>query len=1099
MTAIISKKLLSIRLLGGFSVTYGGESVVGINTARLKSLLAYLVLHADRPQARQHIAFLLWPDTSEAKARNNLRQFLFQLRQALPDSDRFLFADAQSLSWHVDEDQTIDVHLFARALAEVTEAEQRADWNSVQSSLNEALSTYQGELLPGCYDDWITPDRDRLREQCHSAYQKMVHVLELRREYVAALQAAQAMLRLDPLDENANVTLMRLHDLNHDRPAARRVYLSAAEALRRELGVEPGETLQRAYERLQHAPDAVLSDHASRALTLVGRQSQWQQLHAAWERAANGNAHLALIMGEAGMGKSRLAEELFTWAERQGFSTAYTRSYAAEGRLALGPITEWLQSASLRPHLRKLDNAWLTEIARLLPELLDEDTDLTRPEPIGEYGERQRFFEALARAIRIAPQPILLWVDDLQWCDPETLEWLHFLLRSESRLELLILGTARSEESPSDHPLAGLMRQLRAEGKLVTIELSSLDAAETTRLASQIDERNWDTAASLRLYRETEGNPLFIVETVRAGISSDWINESTPISELEHESLRLPPRVYAVIAGRVAQLSPRARKVAELGAAIGRAFTFDVLRLAGQDNEENTVQALDELWQRRIVREQSANVFDFTHDKLREVVYAEISAPQRRLLHHRIAQALESLTADTLDQSSSQIASQYEQAGRFEQALPYYQRAGDIAASIYANDDAIDLIIRGLALLPHLSPGAKRDSQELSLLLALATLYRIAKGWASPEEEQVMTRAAVLSDMVGDAQQRIRTLFGLQTLYVVQARYEKVEHTYAEAERLFMQTQGTPPPPFARINVAGAKLFMGQMVEARKLFESIVAVRDMKRIRDLQESQGLNYLVHGLAWNSHALWCLGYPQAALNNARAAIEFAHEFAQPFNQALAITYLSLLQEWCAYPDAFRMHAEEAYALTREYAAPYYHAWSDILLSFAQVEQEPDVSKLTRLRGAILAFTETGARVRLTVYYSLLARACVRVGRFDEGAEAIEQGLHEALQNNERWWDAELHRLRGELWWAQGAAADEVEVEFQRSLEIARSQQARSLELRTATNLARLWQATGRAVAARQLLAPLYDWFTEGFDTPDLQSARTLITQLSKTGPD
>ena len=170
------------------------------------------------------------------------------------------------------------------------------------------------------------------------------------------------------------------------------------------------------------------------------------------------------------------------------------------------------------------------------------------------------------------------------------------------------------------------------------------------------------------------------------------------------------------------------------------------------------------MWQKRIVREQSANVFDFTHDKLREVAYTEISAPQRRLLHRRIAQALETLHAENLGEVSAQIAAQYEQAGMFEQALPYYQRAGELAASMYANEDAIDLFVRGLSVLAKLPPGAKRDAQELTFQLALATLYRLSKGWASPEEERVMNRAMILSEKVGDAEQRIHTLFGLQSV-----------------------------------------------------------------------------------------------------------------------------------------------------------------------------------------------------------------------------------------------------------------------------------------------------------------------------------------------
>jgi tetratricopeptide (TPR) repeat protein len=585
-----------------------------------------------------------------------------------------------------------------------------------------------------------------------------------------------------------------------------------------------------------------------------------------------------------------------------------------------------------------------------------------------------------------------------------------------------------------------------------------------------------------------------VVETVRAGINGEpAVEVLIPAAQPDSEAHTLPPRVYAVIARRLAQLSPPARKVAELGAANGQAFSLDLLVQAGQENEGSAIEALDELWQKRIVREQGPNLFDFTHDKLREVAYAETSLPQRRLLHRRIAQALEALNADDLDAVSAQTAAQYEQAGMLNQSIPYYQRAGAVAASVYANDNAIALLKRGLTLLDQMPAGDKRDRGELALQLALAPLYRIAKGWTSPEVESAINRALILSEKVGDVAQRIQVLFGLQTLYVVQARHEKVAHTYAQAEKLYLQTYNTPPPPFAAISYAGTKLHMGELVESREQFERIVAVRDEAHILDLEESQGLNYVVHGHAWNAHGLWLLGYPQKATASSEAAIQFAHEYTQPFNLALAITYQATLKELCADPATFSAHAEEARLLTGEYQAPYYHTWSNILACFASAQQQPDAKHLASLRDAILAFSDTGGRLRLPYYFSLLARARAATGLLQEGLEAIEQGLTESLHNNERWWDAELHRLRGELIWAQGAETDEVEVAFRRAIEIAQSQQAKSLELRAATSLARLWQASGKPAAARELLAPRYAWFSEGFDTPDLLKAQALIAEL------
>jgi DNA-binding SARP family transcriptional activator len=334
----LSYPVLSIQFLGGFKIKYDDSPVLGVNSLRVQSLLANLVLHANAPQSRQHLAFQLWPDTTESQARNNLRQFIYQLRHALPDPERFLMADASTVWWKTDERQNIDLLNFESGLREATDAEKRGETEIIRQLLEEALADYQGDLLPSCYDEWIAPERERLRQQFVIACQKLVHLLESQRAYKEALQIAQHLLHFDPLDEDTYVTLIRLHSLNRDFTGARRLYQIAAETLKRELGVEPGETLQSAFKRLEYPSQPVSSvsiDHNSSAsYQLVGRRAEWQGLQSAWRRATSGEAHLFLITGEAGIGKSRLAEELFGWATHQGFTAAYTRSYGAEGRLS---------------------------------------------------------------------------------------------------------------------------------------------------------------------------------------------------------------------------------------------------------------------------------------------------------------------------------------------------------------------------------------------------------------------------------------------------------------------------------------------------------------------------------------------------------------------------------------------------------------------------------------------------------------------------------------------------------------------------------------------------------------------------------------------
>src|SRR5256885_10533463 len=279
----------------------------------------------------------------------------------------------------------------------------------------------------------------------------------------------------------------------------------------------------------------------------------------------------------------------------------------------------------------------------------------------------------------------------------------------------------------------------------------------------------------------------------------------------------LPPRVHAVLVGRLLQLSPSSYELVELAAIIGREFTLDLLIAVSNADVDSAVRVLDELWHKRIVREHGANSYDFTHDKLREVAYGEISAPQRRMLHRRVAQALEALHAEDHDAVSGQIASHYERAGMIEQALPSYQRAAAVAQRVYANEDAISLLSRSLELLELLPAGAKRDKKELSLQLALAPIYIVTKGWGTPERERVLDRALALCDTVGDDAQRAQTLFGLQSVHLVQARLEKVQVISDELQILYQRSLGTAPP-FAGMMLAGARLHLGRITEANALF-----------------------------------------------------------------------------------------------------------------------------------------------------------------------------------------------------------------------------------------------------------------------------------------
>ena len=715
---------LHIHLLGDFLLVAGDTPVTTVTVPRVQSLLAYLVLHQSAPQNRSHLSFLLWPDSTEAQAHTNLRQLLYHLRQSLPDADLFLHADKQTVQWlpaPLDVAWTLDVLEVEQALVQAVHAEEAQNTTALRQALERVLRLYRGDLLPSCYDEWILAERDRVRLLFLQAAERLIALLEQERDYGAAIAAAHQLLRQDLLHEAAYRQLMRLYALQGDRVAALRVYHTCATVLERELGTEPSAATRAIHESLVQSetssepPTGPLATRGT-APPLLGRKAEWRRLQYAWRTAAGGHPHIVILSGEAGIGKTRLAEEMETWVSRQGITTASARCYAALGRLAYAPVTTWLRTDALHTGISALAPGWLTEIARLVPEALGKRPKLPRPAAMTEGWQRQHFFEALARAVLRARQPLLLLLDDMQWCDNETLEWLHYLFRFEPRARVLLIGTVRAEEIRPGHPLVALLDALQRDGLVTEVTLGPLTTTETTSLAEHIMGHHLDPALANTLYHETEGNPLFVVEMARAGTVGQREREDadaiSPRPLLTHPASALPPVVQTVLATRLAQLTPVAHDMANVAAVIGREFPVSVLARASGESDETVVRGLDELWQRRIVREQgagAAETYDFSHDKLREQIYESLSPAYRRLLHRHVAEAFKAVYGEDQDAVSGQIAAHYEHGGLHAQAIPYYHRAGEATRRLYANAEAIHAFERAAALLDAHAPEQARQ------------------------------------------------------------------------------------------------------------------------------------------------------------------------------------------------------------------------------------------------------------------------------------------------------------------------------------------------------------------------------------------------------
>lgn len=1094
--------LLHVRLLGDFQLFYGDQVVAGLNQARQQSLLAYLLLHRDAPQSRQQLAFLFWPDSSETQARANLRQVLHHLHHTLPDAARYLRMEAKTVQWRPTVEFTLDVAAFEHQLAQAAAAEQSQQYVMLRAALAAAIELYRGDLLPACYDDWILPDREAWRGKYLHALEQLILLLEEQRDYATAIVYAQRLLRHDPLHETTYRHLMRLYMLQGERASALRTYHTCVTLLQRELNVDPHPTTQEAYSRLLNldalpgwgshpAPRPLAAEH------LVGRQAEWAQLQAAWRNVIRGEAHFVLLTGEAGIGKTRLAEELLDWASQQGITTARTRSYAAEGELAYAPVIEWLRSEALQAVLADIAVFWLTEIARLLPELLLQHPTLLRPEPLTERWQRQRLFEALARVFLQAKQPLLLVIDDLQWCDQETLEWLHYLLRFDPKARLLVVGTARSEEAGDKHPLTTLVLHLRSADQLTEIEPHRLDTAETTVLASQVAGQNLDNQASEQLYRQTAGNPLFIVEMVRAGIRAQEreteksiaiLGLQAPIIDLQS----LPPKIQAVIQTRLNQLSPTARPLAELAAVIGRAFTFDELSQASDSDEATLVYGLDELWQRRIVREQGIATYDFSHDRIREVTYTLISPMRRRKLHGRVAEALKHLYTNELDAVSIALATHYEQAGRAEQAIHWYQQAATAAVRRSVYSSAVDYLDSALRLLLMLPQTVDRTKQELTILLAKSAHLMPVEGLVGPERVSVYRRMEIIVDQVADARIRFHAKNHLRGFYglagYLQKAYEYAEQLLTLASReeeLLLHVVACQGSGIVNLQLGYFPLAIQYWSQAETLY-----------INRLSEAERVEHgpIVATMGELALALWLLGYPDQARHKVAAALAQAEVIANHAESSILLFFAELLYRHMGEANLVAATREKITALAAQYAIWMLKLESLSTQGWLLVEQGDFARGIAQMRAEIDELKKIGHTMFQTHRLGLLLEAQLKARQLAAASATLDEAFAMSEQSGQRSWDAELYRLKGDLLCALGDPDTKAELAYAQALQLARQQSAKSLELRAAIGLSRLWQRQGRREEARQLLAEIYTWFTEGFDTVDLQMAKALLDVLS-----
>lgn len=598
---------------------------------RMQLLVAYLLLHRGRPLLRKHLAFQLWPDSSEAQAQTNLRNLLFQLRHSFPNVEHILRSTKQSVCWRDDDPAlySLDVAEHERLLAQAAQFQERGEAAQEVAALQQAVALYSGDLLTGWYEDWVIAERERHRQQHLGALARLALVLRGAGRFEDAVQYAQQLVELEPLDEPAHAALMQLHGLCGNRAAALQLYQRLAANLMRELGVTPGPRAQELYTRLTWPDAPPGGQRPLRGAALVGRERERRALLEAWDRARAGRPNIVVIDGDYGVGKTRLLEELESWLEGRPGLVSATQCTPGRQDLSFAALIAWLRGPTFQAALRRHSTATLGRIARLLPELLEQCPALNQQQAQPRPWQ-QHLNDALARVILAAPRPVVLIADDMHWCDRASLVWLDELLRASPHAPLLVVATVESGELAEQRVANIAIAELCAHVDSARLALPALTLGETAALAAA--SLGWHLAAaeSAELYRETEGNPLFILEQLSARYGPGGGDPAGP-------GTRLTPRLAAILGARLAHLTPLARSVAGLVAAFGRPVCLaDLQSVRGDLGEERLCEGLDELWRRRIVVETVPAIYAFSHVKLREAAYEALSPMLRQLYQRRI-------------------------------------------------------------------------------------------------------------------------------------------------------------------------------------------------------------------------------------------------------------------------------------------------------------------------------------------------------------------------------------------------------------------------------------------------------------------------------
>ncbi len=865
----------------------------------------------------------------------------------------------------------------------------------------------------------------------------------------------------------------------------------------------------------------------------VGRQSELEQLKKSLEQAKAGHGQIVGVMGEPGVGKSRLFYE-FVGATHasplrlqygclvlETFSVSHGKAYPYLPLIDL--LTNYFQFAPQddeRRRQEKITGKVLT-LDRSLEDTLSYFFSLLGiAEPTSSLAQmdpqirKRRTFEAIRRLLvrESLKQPLILIFEDLHWLDSETQAFLTLLSESLATARILLLVNYRPE----------YRHEWGSKTYYTQLRLDPLGQAEAQDFLTAL-LGNDATVQPLKqlILAKTEGNPFFMEEIVQAlveqGVLPDLRRVGTahlPLTLMKPlADIKIPSTVQGVLSSRIDRLPPEEKELLQTLAVIGKEFPFSLLTQVVDKPEDKLHGLLSHLQAAEFIYEQPAFPeveYTFKHALTQEVAYNSVLQGRRRSLHERTAQAIEALYHTRLEDHYGDLAHHYSRSGNTEKAVEYLGLAGQQAVQRSANAEAISHLTIALELLKTLPDTPKRTQQELSLLAALGLPVQITQGYGIPEAEKIYTRARELCQQVGENPHLSSVLWGVWVFYLARADLQTARDLGQQLFTLAQKMQNRALFVEAHFTLADTLFHLGDFTAALEHAKQGITYYDPQQHRALAFTRGFDSGVICQCYGAWSLWTLGYVDQARKKVQDALNLAQDISHPLTLGTALAFAAYVYRYCNEPQIARERAEAGVTLCTEYGFPYWSAHGILTRGWDLVRQGQIQEGIAQIHQSLALLQTTGVDLDRPYFLALLAETYEGMNQPEEGLGVVAEALAELHGDGERF-EAELYRLKGELTLQKfQVSSSKLQVEnslgssvqgreseaeecFLRAIEIAQRQQAKSLELRAVMSLSRLWRQQDKKKEAHQMFSEIYNWFTEGFDTKDLQEAKALLESL------